>query len=302
MQRFTQVDYVDRVAFILTVGTQMIAVGRYDRAYRDEAEVAFLVEDAHHGRGIAQLLLEHLAEAARERGIVKFYAELLPQNARMASVFADAGYRVSKGIDDGVLHVEFPILPTDTSVGVMERREHRAESASIRRLLTSERLVLLGPGARVQGLVSSLLEGGFRGDITAVSTDDVEVAGVRTASSLATVPGRIDLAMVSVPTRELGGVVIDAAHKGAHAMVVLTGTDSPVEAARTVVNLARAYGIRALGSGRARGDQHRRGVVAERHARARCRAPAASGCSASRRRSASACSTTRSGTTSGCRA
>ena len=44
-----------------------------------------------------------------------------------------------------------------------------------------------------------------------------------------------------------GGVVIDAAHKGAHAMVVLTGTDSPIEAARTVVNLARAYGIRALG-------------------------------------------------------
>ena len=88
-------DYVDRVAFILTVGTQMIAVGRYDRAYRDEAEVAFLVEDAHQGRGIAQLLLEHLAEAARERGIVRFYAELLPQNARMASVFADAGYRVS---------------------------------------------------------------------------------------------------------------------------------------------------------------------------------------------------------------
>jgi acyl-CoA synthetase (NDP forming)/GNAT superfamily N-acetyltransferase len=247
VRRFTEVDYVDRVAFILTVGTQMIAVGRYDRADRDEAEVAFLVEDAHQGRGIAQLLLEHLAEAARERGIVKFYAELLPQNARMASVFADAGYKVSKGLEDGVLHVEFPILPTDTSVGVMERREHRAESASMRRLLTSERLVLLGPGRRVQGLVNSLIEGGFRGDITAVSTDHLEVAGVRTAASIATVPGRIDLAVVSVPTRELGGVVIDAAHKGAHAMVVLTGTDSPLEAARTVVNLARAYGVRALG-------------------------------------------------------
>ena len=81
MARFTQVDYVDRVAFILTVGDQMIAVGRYDRTEGDEAEVAFLVEDAHQGRGIAQLLLEHLAEAARERGIVRFYAELLPQNA-----------------------------------------------------------------------------------------------------------------------------------------------------------------------------------------------------------------------------
>lgn len=247
VDHFTRVDYVDRVAFILTVGEDMIAVGRYDRADDDEAEVAFLVEDAHQGRGIAQLLLEHLAEAARERGITKFFAELLPQNARMASVFADAGYRVSKGLEDGVLHVEFPILPTDTSVGVMERREHRAESASMRRLLTSERLVLLGPGGRVQSLVTALLSGGFRGDITAVSTDQVEVSGVRTAPTLAAVPGRIDLAVVSVPTAEMGSVVIDAAHKGAHALVVLTGTDSGVDAAGTVVSLARAYGVRALG-------------------------------------------------------
>ena len=143
--RFTQVDYVDRVAFILTLGQQMIGVGRYDRSEDDEAEVAFLVEDAHQGRGIAQLLLEHLADAARERGITKFVAEVLPQNRRMAQVFADAGYRVSKGIEDGVLMVEFPILPTNTLVGVMERREHRAERASINRLLTPERLVVLGP-------------------------------------------------------------------------------------------------------------------------------------------------------------
>ena len=129
---FTEVDYVDRVAFIVTLGEDMIAVGRYDRTEDDHAEVAFLIEDAHQGRGIAQLLLEHLAQAARERGITRFVAEVLPENRRMAKVFADAGYRVSKGIEDGVLAVEFPILPTDTSVGVMERREHRAESASVR--------------------------------------------------------------------------------------------------------------------------------------------------------------------------
>ena len=69
--RFTQVDYVDRVALIITLGEQMIGVGRYDRLENDQAEVAFLVEDAHQGRGIAQLLLEHLAEAARERGITE---------------------------------------------------------------------------------------------------------------------------------------------------------------------------------------------------------------------------------------
>jgi acyl-CoA synthetase (NDP forming)/RimJ/RimL family protein N-acetyltransferase len=246
VQRFTQVDYVDRVAFILTLGELMIGVGRYDRIENDQAEVAFLIEDAHQGRGIAQLLLEHLAEAARERGITKFVAEILPENRRMAQVFADAGYRVSKDVEDGVLSVEFPILPTDTSVGVMERREHRAEAASMLRLLTPERVVVLGPGKRVQGLVNSLLSGGFRGEVTAVSTDLVVVSGVRTASSIATIEGSIDLVLVSIPTNELGAVVIDAAHKGAQAMVVLTGTDSAHDN-RTVVSLARAYGVRALG-------------------------------------------------------
>ena len=185
--RFTDVDYIDRVALIITLGTKMIAVGRYDRVEDDEAEVAFLVEDAHQGRGIAQLLLEHLADAARERGITKFVAEVLPQNHRMAQVFVDAGYRVHKGMDDGVVLVEFPILPTNTSVGVMERREHRAESRSIRRLLTPKRLVLLGPGARVQELVIAGVLAGFRGEVIAVSTDDVEVSGVPCAESIAAI-------------------------------------------------------------------------------------------------------------------
>jgi len=245
--RFTQVDYIDRVAFIITLGEQMIGVGRYDRIEDDQAEVAFLVEDAHQGRGIAQLLLEHLADAARERGITRFVAEVLPQNRRMAQVFADAGYRVHKGYDDGVLMVDFPILPTDTSVGVMERREHRAESRSIRRLLTPGRMVLLGPGARVQELVVATLSGGFRGEVIAVSTDGVEVSGVRSAPSIAAVEGAIDLAVVSVPTAQLGGVVIDAAHKGAHGLVVLTGGADGAHDNRTVVNLARAYGVRAVG-------------------------------------------------------
>jgi acyl-CoA synthetase (NDP forming)/RimJ/RimL family protein N-acetyltransferase len=247
VKRFTEVDYVDRVAFIITLGDDMIAVGRYDRIEDDHAEVAFLIEDAHQGRGIAQLLLEHLAQAAREREITRFVAEVLPANRRMAKVFADAGYRVSKGIEDGVLAVEFPILPTDTSVGVMERREHRAESASVRRLLTPERIVVYGSGDRMQGLIDSMLRGGFRGEVAAVATDGREVAGISNASSIGALPGRLDLALVSVPTSQLGAVVIDAAHKGVHGIVVLTGTDYAAGDNHQIINLARAYGIRAFG-------------------------------------------------------
>jgi acyl-CoA synthetase (NDP forming)/RimJ/RimL family protein N-acetyltransferase len=247
VKRFTEVDYVNRVAFILTLGGDMIAVGRYDRVEDDHAEVAFLIEDAHQGRGIAQLLLEHLAQAARERGITRFVAEVLPQNRRMAHVFADAGYRVSKGIEDGVLAVEFPILPTDTSVGVMERREHRAENVSMQRLLTPQRIVVHGAADRVQGLINSIQRGGFRGELTAVTTDGSKIAGVGNAASLAALPGRVDLAIVAVPTSQLGAVVIDTAHHGAHGIVVLTGTDYAAGDNLQIINLARAYGIRALG-------------------------------------------------------
>lgn len=247
VKRFTEVDYVDRVALILTVGDQMIAVGRFDRTADDRAEVAFLVEDAHQGRGIAQLLLEHLAQAARERGITGFVADVLPQNRRMAQVFADAGYRVRRGIEDGVLVVDFPILPTDTSVGVMERREHRAEAASVHRLLTPQRVVVHGTGDRVEGVVASMLQAGFRGEIVAVTNDEHPVAGVPAAASLAQVPGRFDLVVASIGAADLATVVIDAAHKGAHGLVVLTGTDFTGSDTRTVISLARAYGIRALG-------------------------------------------------------
>jgi len=92
VERFTHVDHHDRVAFVLTVGQKMIAVGRFDKITPDggapvEAEVAFLVQDAHQGRGIAQLLLEHLAQAGRERGIDTFVAEVLPENSRMIQIF-----------------------------------------------------------------------------------------------------------------------------------------------------------------------------------------------------------------------
>ena len=69
LERFTTVDHVDRVCFILLLGGSIIGVGRYDRTSERAAEVAFMISDAHQGRGIGSILLEHLAAAARENGI-----------------------------------------------------------------------------------------------------------------------------------------------------------------------------------------------------------------------------------------
>ena len=75
VERFTTVDFQDRVALVALLGDEIIAVARFDRwPHTDEAEVAFTVEDAHQGRGIATVLLEHLAAVAREQGLKRFTA------------------------------------------------------------------------------------------------------------------------------------------------------------------------------------------------------------------------------------
>src|SRR3712207_6427958 len=122
LHRFVTVDHRDREAFVVVYGDRILAVGRYERLGPDspDAEVAFVVEDAHQGRGIGSVLLEHLAAAARDVGITRFVAEVLPANGAMLRVFSDAGYQVQRRYGDGVVHLAFPIAPTEESRRVQE--------------------------------------------------------------------------------------------------------------------------------------------------------------------------------------
>ena len=131
IERFTVVDHRDRVALIATVGDEMIGVVRYERTGPDEAEVAFNIEDAHQGRGLGSVFLEHIAAAARERGISTFVADVLPQNRKMLRVFSDAGYVVDQEFEDGVVRLSFDLEPTEDSLAVTYAREHRAEARSV---------------------------------------------------------------------------------------------------------------------------------------------------------------------------
>jgi GNAT superfamily N-acetyltransferase len=110
---FTTVDGHSRMAFVAFVGDEMIAVGRYDRiGCGGEAEVAFAVADAHQGRGLATLLLEHLATYAASHGIRRFSADTLMDNRRMLRIFETAADgRESRSMDHGVVHVAFDIEP-----------------------------------------------------------------------------------------------------------------------------------------------------------------------------------------------
>ena len=256
VERFTKVDHDRRVALVLVLQGRMIAVGRYDTLRAGEAEVAFLVEDAHQGRGIAQLLLEHLAQAGRERGLEKFVAEVLPDNSRMIQTFRDAGYRVATEYEDGVLVLEFPIDATDTAIGVMQGREHRAEAASIERFFNPRSVAIIGASRRQetigQTLVRNLVNGDFTGRVYAVNPTAGAVSGLPAYKSVTDIPDDVDVAIVAVPADAVQDVVLDCAAKGVHGLVVIssgfaeTGEEGR-QRQRRLVGLSRSYGLRLIG-------------------------------------------------------
>ena len=256
VETFTQVDHTDRVALIVLIGDEMIAVGRYERIDAGQAEVAFLVEDDHQGRGVGSVLLEHLAQSARERGIGRFVAEVLPHNHKMITVFSEAGYTIASRLTDGIVHVEFEIRPTDDSIDVMTAREHRAEARSIQRLLTPRSVAVIGASRSRDkvghALVRNLVRGGFTGPVYAVNPDATAVSGVPAYPTVRDVPGEVDLALVAVPADAVADVVLDCAARGVKGLVVVsagfaeTGPDGR-ERQGELVRIARSHGMRVVG-------------------------------------------------------
>lgn len=256
VKRFTQVDFDRRVAFVMTLGENIIATGRYDAIDNEEAEVAFLVEDAHQGRGVGQLLLEHLAQAARERDIRRFVADVLPANSRMLQIFREMGYQVEGTLDAGVQRLIFPIDATDTSVGVMRAREHRAEAASIERIFNAKSVAVVGasrrPGSIGQAMVRNLVLGDYWGQVYAVNPLAEAVSGLPAYSSVTDIPHDVDLAIIAVPADAVPDVVLDCASKGVHGLVVISSgfaEQGPKgrQQQRKLLGLSRSYGLRLIG-------------------------------------------------------
>ena len=257
LHRFTHVDHDARVAFVVVLGEQIVGVGRYDRyPGTDEAEVAFLVEDAHQGRGLGSVLLEHLAAAARERGITKFVAEVLAQNSRMVRVFQDAGYQSKREYEEGVVHLTFPIAQTETALAVAYEREQRSESRSISRLLTPSSVAVVGAssdeGKIGNAVLRHLLDFGLEGPVYPVNPGARHVRGVPAYADIEAIPDDVDLAVLAVPTEEVAGVVEACRRKRVRGLVVISGGFGESGAdgrtrERQLVAAARASGMRVVG-------------------------------------------------------
>ncbi|GAA4960004.1 bifunctional GNAT family N-acetyltransferase/acetate--CoA ligase family protein [Yinghuangia aomiensis] len=271
VRHFTHHDWVDRVGLGLFSGGNMVAIVRYDRIGPDgravrtgpggrssTAEVAFLVQDDQQGRGVASVLLEHIADVARERGIRKFVADVLPSNRRMIKVFTEAGYTQQSAFEDGVVRLTLDLRPTDTSTAVMLAREHRAEAGSTGRLLNPRSVAVVGAG-RHEGtvgntLLRNLAASGFTGPVYAVnpSASGEPIEGFPSYASVRDIPDSVDLAVVAVPAPAVQDVVVECGRKSVRGLVVVssgfaeTGPEGRARQRRLVIT-ARSLGMRVIG-------------------------------------------------------
>ncbi len=124
VERFTCVDYLDRLALVAEINGTLIAVARYDRHVGTaEAEVAFVVADEYQHHGIGSLLLDELVLAAREQGISTFLADTLSENHTMLGVFLHAGFEVQTQTEYGTVYLRFDLLPTESYLHALADRE-----------------------------------------------------------------------------------------------------------------------------------------------------------------------------------
>jgi acyl-CoA synthetase (NDP forming)/RimJ/RimL family protein N-acetyltransferase len=269
--RFSHVDNVNRVALAVWLAGEIIAVGRFDRLPAGPvaepvpagavAEVAFVVADAHQGRGIGSVLLEHLVEIGRELGIARFEAMVLAENRKMMRVFLDAGFAPTSRLDGNEVSLQFDIAATELTQKVMAERELRAEARSIHRLLHPRSVAVVGASAdpdKIGHLVlDNLQRAGFTGPILPVNPHSRSINSILAYPSLADVPGEIDLAVLAVPAAEVLELVQQCSARGVHGLVVMSAgfgesgdaeaREAGLAAQRELVSQARANGMRVVG-------------------------------------------------------
>ncbi|MFF3659357.1 bifunctional acetate--CoA ligase family protein/GNAT family N-acetyltransferase [Streptomyces olivochromogenes] len=258
IRRGAHVDYLNELALVALAGDEIAGLVRYvrDPEEPEHAEVTFTIRDDHQSEGFGRLLLEHIAAAARDRGIRVLEADVLADNTRMINVFLGSGFQVESGPPGQIVHFEIAVDPQAQAVARAERREHTAVRRSLRPLLEPRSVAVIGanrgPLTIGHEIVANLLRGGFRGPVFPVNPRAEQVAGTRAYPDVRALPEVPDLALVAVRAEAVPDVVRECAEAGAKAVVVVsTGFgETGVEGRATELELARfarASGMRLVG-------------------------------------------------------
>jgi acetate---CoA ligase (ADP-forming) len=232
---------------IVTSDDRVVAHAVYEIERPGRAEVAFAVADEMQGRGLATVLLAHLAQEASARGIAEFVATVLPENRRMISVFRESGFTVSVHASADGIELEFPTELGEAGRRRFEDRDRVAAVAAVERVLRPRSVAVIGASRRPDSFGGATfrhaLAAGFRGELYPVNPN-VDFVGSRRA--LPSVPDSAELAIIAVPADLVPGVARECAAAGVAALVVITAGFS-ADSLASLLEICRAGGMRLLG-------------------------------------------------------
>ena len=111
----TEVDFVDHYALVAVLAQSpdvVVGVGRWVRSadVPTDAEIAIVIADDLQGRGVGTELGRALADAARERGIERFTASMLPTNVAAHRLFAKIATQLQWTREHGVDEMVAPLI------------------------------------------------------------------------------------------------------------------------------------------------------------------------------------------------
>jgi GNAT superfamily N-acetyltransferase len=112
-------DFEHDVALLVTIasGDDEIIIGGASYSAADHAsrtaELAFTVEEDYQGLGIATLLLRHIIQIARGKGLARLEADVLTQNGPMLAVFRHSGLPIAMQSTGDAVHVTLSLSDSD---------------------------------------------------------------------------------------------------------------------------------------------------------------------------------------------
>lgn len=218
-----------------------------------DPEVAFAVDHAVQHRGVATLLLEHLASIARLRGVRRLVADVLAVNHDMLRVFGDVGLPVVQHSDGEVIRVSLELAgDAEGYLDAVAQREGSADVRSLLPLLAPRSVVVIGAGrgrsSVGRAVLQRLVAGGFAGSVYAVNPHTATVDGVPCHRSVSELPEAVELAVLCVPAQAVPAVAAECGQHGVRALLVITsGVSSDPTLAAGLWAAVERYDMRLVG-------------------------------------------------------
>ncbi|PVZ06268.1 bifunctional GNAT family N-acetyltransferase/acetate--CoA ligase family protein [Actinomycetospora cinnamomea] len=221
----------------------------------EEAEVGVTVSHRMQAHGVGTALLERAARESARRGVRRWTAEVLTENAPMLRVFADLGLPVSRHLDGPVVHLTATLPDADDAgeafaTAALARTAHAAR-AGLAPVLRPRSIAVIGASRRLgsvgRAVLDALVAGHYAGALHVVHPHASVIAGVPAVSSVDLLPAAPDLVVLATPPDTLPELVEASGRRGTRAVLVLTSGLAAAGVDGAVLDAVRRHGMRMVG-------------------------------------------------------